>query len=73
MTIAIDVEPTFLGVGPYHLGVGMNNRAWFYLLNNEGMTFFTIQICTSGMGLTLQSVSESGHWHLGYAEYTDYI
>ncbi|XP_041357231.1 WD repeat-containing protein 19-like isoform X2 [Gigantopelta aegis] len=36
MTLAIEVEPTFLGVGPYHLGVGMNNRAWFYLLNNEG-------------------------------------
>ena len=25
------VEPTFVCVGPYHLAVGMNNRAWFYL------------------------------------------
>ncbi|XP_076446829.1 WD repeat-containing protein 19-like isoform X2 [Babylonia areolata] len=36
MTIAIEVEPTFLGIGPYHVGVGMNNRAWFYVLGDNG-------------------------------------
>ncbi|ELT93993.1 hypothetical protein CAPTEDRAFT_173399 [Capitella teleta] len=36
MPIAIDVEPSFLGLGPFHLAVGMNNRAWFYLLTDSG-------------------------------------
>ena len=34
--ISVDVEPSFLGIGPYHLAVGMNNRAWFYLLGDNG-------------------------------------
>ncbi|XP_033108550.1 WD repeat-containing protein 19-like isoform X2 [Anneissia japonica] len=34
--IAIEVEPTFVAIGPYHLAVGMNNRAWFYLLGTKG-------------------------------------
>lgn len=28
--IALDIEPSFIGVGTYHLAVGMNNRVWFY-------------------------------------------
>ena len=36
MTISIEVEPAFLGIGPYHVGVGMNNRAWFYVLGDNG-------------------------------------
>lgn len=36
-TIPIDVEPSFVGLGPYHLAVGMNNRAWFYLMGDGGM------------------------------------
>ena len=31
-TVSIEVEPSFVGVGPYHVAAGMNNRAWFYLL-----------------------------------------
>ncbi|XP_014673105.1 PREDICTED: WD repeat-containing protein 19-like [Priapulus caudatus] len=34
--INIDVEPTFIGLGPYHLAVGMNNRIWFYYLSDSG-------------------------------------
>ncbi|KAK6172308.1 hypothetical protein SNE40_015995 [Patella caerulea] len=36
ISFAIEVEPSFVGIGPYHLGVGMNNRAWFYALNDQG-------------------------------------
>ncbi len=36
VTIGIDVEPSFLGIGPYHFAAGMNNRAWFYLLGDRG-------------------------------------
>lgn len=28
--IATETEPGFIALGPYHLSVGMNNRAWFY-------------------------------------------
>lgn len=29
-----DIEPSFLCIGPYNLAVGMNNRIWFYDLDN---------------------------------------
>ncbi|KAG7164498.1 WD repeat-containing protein 19-like [Homarus americanus] len=35
VTVSVDVEPNFLGVGPYHLMVGMNNRAWIYTLGED--------------------------------------
>ncbi|KAK9870346.1 hypothetical protein WA026_006430 [Henosepilachna vigintioctopunctata] len=28
--ITLDIEPSFIGLGTYHLAVGMNNRIWFY-------------------------------------------
>ena len=32
---SIDVEPSFVACGPYHLAVGMNNRAWFYFVSED--------------------------------------
>ncbi|KAL7856198.1 hypothetical protein AOLI_G00198020 [Acnodon oligacanthus] len=37
VAVAVEVEPNFIAVGPYHLAVGMNNRAWFYALGNSGV------------------------------------
>ncbi|TSN95726.1 WD repeat-containing protein 19 [Bagarius yarrelli] len=37
ITVAVEVEPNFIAVGPYHLAVGMNNRAWFYSLGDRGV------------------------------------
>ena len=37
ITIDIDVEPSFVACGPFHIAIGMNNRAWFYnLLGDKG-------------------------------------
>jgi len=35
ISITTEMEPNFLGVGPYHLAVGMNNRIWFYKINTS--------------------------------------
>ena len=37
VSLSIDVEPTFIACGPYHIAVGMNNRAWFYFLTERGI------------------------------------
>ncbi|MGH0157160.1 UNVERIFIED_CONTAM: hypothetical protein FKN15_033128 [Acipenser sinensis] len=37
ITVSVEVEPNFIAVGPYHIAVGMNNRAWFYALGENGM------------------------------------
>uniref|UniRef100_A0A3P8UWS2 WD repeat-containing protein 19 n=1 Tax=Cynoglossus semilaevis TaxID=244447 RepID=A0A3P8UWS2_CYNSE len=36
VVIEVDVEPSFIAVGPCHVAVGMNNRAWFYALVEPG-------------------------------------
>ena len=37
ITVAADIEPTFLALGPFHLALGMNNRAWFYLMGETNV------------------------------------
>lgn len=36
LSVDIIVEPSFVALGPYHLAIGMNNRAWFYSLAEKG-------------------------------------
>jgi len=36
MSMSVEVEPSFLALGPYNLVVGMNNRAWFYAFSENG-------------------------------------
>uniref|UniRef100_T1J019 Anaphase-promoting complex subunit 4 WD40 domain-containing protein n=1 Tax=Strigamia maritima TaxID=126957 RepID=T1J019_STRMM len=36
VTIPVEVEPSFIALGPFHLAVGMNNRAWFYIFGETG-------------------------------------
>ena len=38
LAIPIEVEPTFVSLGPYYMAAGMNNRAWFYLIGDNGIT-----------------------------------
>lgn len=35
VSLETDMEPSFLSIGPSHLAVGMNNRAWFYDLSDN--------------------------------------
>ncbi|XP_040191059.1 WD repeat-containing protein 19 [Rana temporaria] len=37
ITVSVEVEPNFVAVGSYHVAVGMNNRAWFYALTENGV------------------------------------
>ncbi|XP_023685243.1 WD repeat-containing protein 19 isoform X1 [Paramormyrops kingsleyae] len=37
VAVSVEVEPNFIAVGPYHVAVGMNNRAWFYSLGDNGV------------------------------------
>ncbi|XP_063074275.1 WD repeat-containing protein 19 isoform X2 [Engraulis encrasicolus] len=37
VAVAVDVEPNFIAVGPFHVAVGMNNRAWFYAFGDNGV------------------------------------
>ncbi|XP_071786835.1 WD repeat-containing protein 19-like isoform X1 [Asterias amurensis] len=43
LQVNIEVEPTFVALGPYHLAVGMNNRAWFYMLGEKGHEFTEVE------------------------------
>lgn len=38
VSITTEMEPSFLGIGPNHLAVGMNNRIWFYKINASDMS-----------------------------------
>lgn len=38
VSITTEMEPSFLGIGPYHLAVGMNNRIWYYKINLSDST-----------------------------------
>lgn len=42
MVIEVEVEPTFIAMGPYHVAVGMNNRAWFYALVDQEPGLFCV-------------------------------
>ena len=33
--IGLELEPTFVGVGPYHMAAGMNNKAIFHSLEED--------------------------------------
>ncbi|XP_036373153.1 WD repeat-containing protein 19 [Megalops cyprinoides] len=37
LAVEVEVEPNFIAVGPDHVAVGMNNRAWFYALGENGV------------------------------------
>ncbi|KAM9313669.1 WD repeat-containing protein 19 [Pholidichthys leucotaenia] len=43
VAIKVEVEPTFIAVGPYHVAVGMNNRAWFYALTDQEPGFHKLK------------------------------
>lgn len=33
----LEIEPTFLNLGGYHFGVGLNNSIWYYKWRQPGM------------------------------------
>ncbi|XP_029905954.1 WD repeat-containing protein 19 [Myripristis murdjan] len=43
VAIEVEVEPTFIAVGPFHVAVGMNNRAWFYTIGDRDPGFHRLK------------------------------
>ncbi|KAI0219650.1 WD repeat-containing protein 19 [Lamellibrachia satsuma] len=71
VTVTVDVEPSFIGLGPYHMAVGMNNRAWFYVITDQGLQKLndreylgTIQDCKIGMDYAAVSFEGKISLHL---------
>jgi WD repeat-containing protein 19 len=44
VSITTEMEPSFLGLGPNHLAVGMNNRIWFYKINSSDSTKLSMSL-----------------------------
>ena len=40
MKVPTHIEPSFIAIGPYHLAIGMNNRAWFCAFTEDGPSQF---------------------------------
>ncbi|EFC50007.1 hypothetical protein NAEGRDRAFT_29690, partial [Naegleria gruberi] len=38
---SIDIEPSFVALGPEHVAVGMNNRVWYYRVENSSATLIS--------------------------------
>ena len=36
MKLDIAVEPSFVALGPFHVAVGINDRAWIYEIRDHG-------------------------------------
>ena len=36
----IAVEPSFIALGPFHIAVGINDRAWIYEIRENGMNVY---------------------------------
>ena len=36
----IVVEPSFIALGPFHMAVGINDRAWIYEIREHGNTMY---------------------------------
>lgn len=53
VTVSVEVEPSFVAIGVYHLAVGMNNRAWFYALGENSKDKFTSLKTTALFSLIL--------------------
>lgn len=47
MKLDIAVEPSFIALGPFHIAVGINDRAWIYEIRENGMIVHTcMMLCT---------------------------
>lgn len=36
ISFKVEMEPSIIGIGPMHVAVAINSRAWFYLLTHDG-------------------------------------
>src|SRR4051812_16599991 len=61
----LEIEPSFLNVGPLHFGVGMNNSIWYYRWRQPGMENkmqTVIQVCKREYFGTIKQVVMNDKW-----------
>merc|ERR1719183_3205799 len=74
-TIEVEIEPSFIALGPTHMAVGMNNRVWYYNcspnsgrydLNKEKEYLSTVEQVV--LGYNCAAVLCNGQMHLHMIE-----
>lgn len=80
-TLKTDVEPSIIGVGPYHIIVGMNNRTWVYDLAAGGLLKsnpsylcdkqYPANVLSLSLNTEYTSALAAGRLHLHYTEKID--
>lgn len=65
LPLEIIVEPTFVALGPYHMAVGMNNRAWFYMFGEKGIQDQNRSVVTRDVFSRIFYLRFFSHWKSG--------
>ena len=60
--VNIDVEPGFLSLGPSHIGVGMNNHAWFYEIKAVGEEVTSFQVSERDYMSSVKDIQLNGSY-----------
>uniref|UniRef100_A0A0L8I442 Anaphase-promoting complex subunit 4 WD40 domain-containing protein n=2 Tax=Octopus bimaculoides TaxID=37653 RepID=A0A0L8I442_OCTBM len=61
LAISIDIEPSFIALGPSHLAVGMNNIAWFYHLEKGDKKLREVDYVGSVQSLKMNAIYVAAH------------
>ncbi|CAI9723899.1 repeat-containing 19 [Octopus vulgaris] len=61
LAISIDIEPSFIALGPSHLAVGMNNIAWFYHLGKGDKKLREVDYVGSVQSLKMNGIYVAAH------------
>ena len=60
LAVKLDIvmEPSFIALGPFHMAVGINDRAWIYEIREHGNTMYMYMYMYMHVNTTLSHVPE---------------